>query len=508
MCENPQGTGPAPVDSATLADWVRRLATIATQVTDTERIDQLRALEQLKSAAAAAQATVTVAFADSQHSTAAAAGTRAADRGRGVAAQVALARRDSPGKGGRHLGLATALVNELPRTLAALQTGQISEWRATLIARETACLSAEHRRLVDAELADRLATLGDKATALAARRAAYRLDPAAALNRASRAETDRRVSLRPAPDTMTVLTALLPMKHGVATYAALTRHTDTLKASGDPRTRGQLMADTLVQRVTGQAHADQTDLRVTLLVTDHTLLAGGDQPAHLDGYGPVPAPLARRLLHPDTTSPDHGGADTDDTGTDGTGTDDTDGTGTPQPDTMQPGTTQPDTMQPGTGGTETEHAKVWLRRLYTHPGTGHLVALESTRRLFPAGLRRLLVYRDQFCRTPWCGAPIRHADHVVPATRGGPTSAGNGQGLCQACNQTKRLPGWTALPNPHDGTVQTTTPTGHSYTSHPPPPPGHPLPATAPPSRLAQLHPPAPESRPEHHLRKLIEAAA
>ena len=447
------------VDAATVAGWVRALATLHTGDTgggDAERIDQLRALEELKAACAAAQATVTVAFADSQHATQAAAGLPARERGRGVGAQVALAGRDHPGKGGRHLGLATALVRELPRTLAALRAGLISEWRATLIARETACLSAEHRRQVDAELADQLGSLGDKATAVAARRAAYRLDPAAALDRASKAESERRVTLRPAPDTMTVLTALLPMKQGVACYAALKRHADTRTAGGDARTRGQLMADTLVERVTGQATADQVPVEVTLLVTDHTLFAGGDQPAHLDGYGPVPAPLARRLLHPDTEQAD--AEHTDD----------------------------------GAAG----QAKVWLRRLYTHPGTGKLVGLESRHRLFPPGLRRFLVYRDQFCRTPWCGAPIRHADHVVPASRGGPTSAGNGQGLFQACNQTQQLPGWTALPDPRDGTVQTTTPTGHTYTSHPPPPVGDPLPPTESESRL------------EQRLRDLIEAAA
>jgi hypothetical protein len=507
MCE----TG--PVDSATLAGWVAALRTLATEVDDTERINQLRALEDLKSAAAAAQATVTVAFADSQHAAQAAAGTPSRERGRGVAAQVALARRDSPNKGGRHLGLAQALVRELPHTLAALQAGQISEWRATLIAKETACLSVQDRRTVDTELADRLASLGDKATGIAARRAAYRLDPAAALNRASRAETERRVSLRPAPDTMTYLTALLPMKPGVAAYAALTRHTDTLKASGDPRSRGQIMADTLVQRLTGQANPDQTPVEVTLLITDHTLLAGGDQPAHLDGYGPIPAPLARRLLtppdRPDSTDtgtsgdgerPDQPDRDQPDTTTTTT-TGDTSDTSDTAADAAHTGTGHTGTGHTGTGHTGTGPAKVWLRRLYTHPGTGTLVALESTRRLFPAGLRRFLIYRDQFCRTPWCGAPIRHADHVVPATQGGPTSAGNGQGLCQACNQTKRLPGWTALPDPRDGSVQTTTPTGHNYTSHPPKPVGTPLPREPIP---LDIHTP---SMPEQCLYRIVHAA-
>ena len=120
---------------------------------------------------------------------------------------------------------------------------------------------------------------------------------------------------------------------------------------------------------------------------------------------------------------------------------------------------------------------VWLRRLYTHPSTGTLVAMESTRRLFPAGLRRYLVARDGVCRTPWCDAPVRHADHVHPHASGGPTSADNGQGLCVACNLTKDLPGWSSRvtdpgptagsSNPH--TVQLTTPTGHTYVSAAPP---------------------------------------
>src|ERR1700712_1289792 len=60
----------------------------------------------------------------------AAAGIPAARRGRGVASEIALARRDSPARGGRHLGFAKALVYEMPHTLAALEGGGLSEWRA------------------------------------------------------------------------------------------------------------------------------------------------------------------------------------------------------------------------------------------------------------------------------------------------------------------------------------------------------------------------------------------
>jgi hypothetical protein len=44
---------------------------------------------------------------------------------------------------------------------------------------------------------------GDRAIIAAARTAAYRLDPRSVAERARHAATDRYVSLRPAPDTMT-----------------------------------------------------------------------------------------------------------------------------------------------------------------------------------------------------------------------------------------------------------------------------------------------------------------
>jgi hypothetical protein len=115
---------------------------------------------------------------------------------------------------------------------------------------------------------------------------------------------------------------------------------------------------------------------------------------------------------------------------------------------------------------------VWVRRLYTDPA-GRLVALESRAREFPALLRRLLILRDEVCRTPWCDAPIRHADHLTDHADGGPTTLANGQGLCEACNQTNEQPGWHTRRIPGSRhTVATTTPTGHTYLSQAPDPPG------------------------------------
>ncbi len=78
-------------------------------------------------------------------------------------------------------------------------------------------------------------------------------------------------------------------------YAALTRHADTLRSAGDPRTRGQLMADALVERTTGTP-GGITGIEIQLVMTDRTLLQGDSEPARLPGYGIVPAGWARDLL--------------------------------------------------------------------------------------------------------------------------------------------------------------------------------------------------------------------
>ncbi|HEX4698607.1 MAG TPA: HNH endonuclease [Actinomycetes bacterium] len=330
----------------------------------------------------------------------------------------------------------------MPHTMAALTCGRLSEWRATLLVRETACLTMEDGRLVDAELCadpDTLDGKGDRALIAVAKRVAYRLDPHAVVDRARRAQSERRISLRPAPDTMAYLTALLPVAQAVASCSAPGRAADALLADGDPRSRAQLMADLAVERMTGQSAAGGVPVTVNLVMTHRTLLSGDREPACIPGYGAVPAGWARDLIRPRTPSPTD--ADLD-----------------------------PRTID------KSRAAEVWLRRLFTHPGTGQLVAMESKVRCFPEGLRDFLVQRDDTCRTPWCDAPIRHGDHVVSHAEGGPTSAANGEGLCEACNYTKEAPGWRARPTDNSRAgrqeVEIVTPTGHRYRSRPPPQPG------------------------------------
>jgi hypothetical protein len=221
---------------------------------------------------------------------------------------------------------------------------------------------------------------------------------------------------------MTWLSGLLPVADGVAVFAALDAAAKTAAAAGDARSRGQVMADTLTERVTGRAVADPVPVSVQLVMTDTTLLAGGTAPASVPGHGPVPAPVARALV-----------------------------------------------------AAAAGNDAAWVRRLYTSPDRSQLVTMDSTRRLFPKALRELITLRDQTCATPWCDAPIRHTDHIKPHRRGGPTSLDNGQGLCEHCNLVKETTGWTtARPPGETGGTTITTPTGHTYQATAPPPLGYP----------------------------------
>ena len=416
------GAAAALPSAAELQAFSARVASgTATAMTDSERIDFLRAAEELKCVLEGAQADVGVAFDASQRAEQARAGVRAERQGRGGAAQIALARRVSHHRGVRLLHLAKRL-QDLPETRSALRTGRITELKASIIARDTECLTPQLRAKVDLAIAgdpEWLESLGERQLEAEVQKLAYRFDPQAFVKRSAQATADRRVTSRPAPDTMMRLGALLPVVQGVAVYAALKSWAEARIAAGDPRAKGQLMADRLVELVTGQASGDQVPVRADVVLADTTLLGADDEPGWVAGYGPVPADVARHLIRQ-----------------------------------------------------AHEHGLATLRRLYAHPRTGRVVAAEARSRRFPKGLADLIGLRDQGrCRTPWCDAPIAENDHAQSLAEGGPTSLLNAQGTCKACNIAKEAIGWRARPRPGpDGhadlhTIETTTPTGHVYTS-------------------------------------------
>ena len=167
-----------------------------------------------------------------------------------------------------------------------------------------------------------------------------------------------------------------------------------------------------------QASPPGRGVTLGLVMSDSALFGTSDEPAHIDGYGPIPAELAREIV----------------------------------------------------AGAVLADEAVWLQRLYTSPTSGQLVAMDSRARLFRGSLARFIRLRDRICRTPWCDAPVRHADHAESVDEQGPTTGDNGQGLCEACNYAKQAHGWRARPLPSEGDhqIDTTTPTGHTYRSRAP----------------------------------------
>ncbi len=413
-----------------LAGWVTALADAPSAGSDADRVERIRLLEELKCAAEALQARDAVDL-DASVRQVQRAGVPARRLGEGVAAQVGLARRVSPVRASKLLGLAKVMSAELPHTAELMRRGLLSEWRATIVARETGCLDLQDRREVDRLLCAGgpgyapAIEMGDRQLADTAKKHAYRLDAQAFTARAAKAVEERTVTIRPAPDTMTWVTALLPVAQGVGVYAALRAAADSARATGDPRSRGQVMADTLVERAAGRTTAEEVSVEVRLVMTDRTLFTGDDEPAHLLGYGPVPAGWARALA-----------AEALDT------------------------------------------AQLWIRRLYTTPGTGTLVAMDSTARCAPTGLARFIETRDlATCRTPWCDAPARVIDHVTDHQHGGPTTGPNLQDLCERCNLAKQAPGWSATTRAGPDArgrhvVDWRTPTGHTHTARAPDLPG------------------------------------
>jgi hypothetical protein len=388
--------------------WRRSLSELPPARTEEEAIDRITALEELNSASAAAQARETLTFDMLRRNRETDDGMPSKKQGRGVGAEVALARKVSRHRGDTLLKFSRTLLMDLPKTYAAMKGGDISEEKARIVAKESDWLPREKKHELDERMAERLPEVGVRRLGNEVRALAQKLDQRAAVEHLDRCVEERQVSVRPAPGNMAYLSALLPMSQAVAAYANLKKSAQTIIATGEAegRTQSQIAADLLVERLTGQETAAAVPTEVHLIMQASSLFEPGEEPAWFPGVGPIPAKSARDFV------------------------------------------------------AENE-AAVFLRRLYTRPQDGQLVRMDSRRREFAGLLRRMVTIRDDVCRTPWCEAPIKHADHADAFASGGDTDWDNASGLCAACNYAKELDGWRHKADP-DG-LEVVTPTGHHY---------------------------------------------
>ncbi|KQQ03653.1 MULTISPECIES: HNH endonuclease signature motif containing protein [unclassified Rathayibacter] len=361
---------------------------------------------------------------------------------RSIRAEFAVAMGVSERVASNELEQARLLVDDLPRTRAAL-AGALLRWEAgRVICAAAATLPVESRAEFDegaAALAVSL-TPGQLRRAVAQLREELHEQPLSERHELARQE--RSVWVSAGIDGMATLCALLPAPVAVGALHRLDRMARTLRAaaeeSGDARTLAQLRADALADLVckgdiagTTPLESDgpvstfvpgiRAEIRVTLPAT--TAVGLDDHGGHLDGYGPIPADIARELV--------------------------------------------------GVGATFT--------RVLTDPATGMIASVGRTLRVPPPQMRLALQLRDQTCRFPGCTRPAAtsEADHSVEWRNGGDTALHNLVSLCTGHHHVRHGDRWnyTLLP---DGTAEWTTPTGRRVTTRPPVLPGGPPPALSP----------------------------
>lgn len=419
-----------------------------------EALAVLGVLDQLRSAVAALEATWQVEAEQRIRAADARDGIAPAQRGQGVAHEIALARRISPSASSFSLAAARRLVTSMPGTLAGLYEGAITERQAQVVGQRTDGAAPEVCERLDAQLAAEPGAfmgLGPRRTAAVITEMIHAIDPSDSRARVQRAAARRHVSMTPLADGMACVRAVLPALDAVSVMTALRQAAESERARGHRDHVRTIEADLLVSAVLDAAEATRAEelaaastdqelvlemdgdeeiivsapltqsggraqsriasrrrarrFDVGIVITDRALLQREDEAesAHLVGYGPLPAHVITSTL-----------------------------SGRP----------------PGVSRTgEDEHAdgevSAVFRRLYTHPSTGELVAMESVGRAFPVGLKRMIRWRDATCRTPWCNAAVRHHDHALARSRGGATSFANGNGLCESCNLRKENGAWT-----------------------------------------------------------------
>lgn len=314
-------------------------------------------------------------------------------RGRATAHHVTMASRLSPAVASRRVAAARRLTADMPRTHRALAEGTLPEASALAIGTTSGPLGPGLRGEVDGIVVDHLPYLQDASVRQWEQEIdliAHRLDPGSFARRHRRAHADRSVSIVRGAHGMGRLHATLSGIDAAAIGKKLSVAAERLRAQGDRRGHGQAMADLLADTLLGRDEAmDPVRLDVGVVVSDRVLLAGRQGDAVIEGYGTIPSGTALASI----TAP---------RGVDG-------------------------------------EVQAILRRLYTHPGTGELVAVESRARAFPVALARVIRMGQAGCMGPFCGAPIRHIDHIQAFADGGATSLGNGAGLCAHCNWTREL---------------------------------------------------------------------
>lgn len=335
------------------------------------------------------------------------------------------------------------LVNDFPATLKALQSGKLNSQQAATIVEQARSIPGETAAGVEArqEFEAKLLEVAPGRTrpqlSAKARRLRERLHPETITRRKEKAACDRRVEFEAREDGMAYLGAFMPAEAATAAFNRIRTAARSLQGPDEPRTLTQLSTDVFAEILIGAGTTptegigasgpaqrpaapgpaggpvpDYDNIRAEVLVTVPvlTLLGRSEEPADLEGYGPMDGATARRLA---------GRASS-------------------------------------------------FKRILTHPETGSILSYGRTTYKVPADLKRMIKLRDRRCRAPGCNRSARFSDtdHTIPWADGGTTDSINLKTLCAKHHALKTAGLWTDTQYP-DGTVAWNSPAGQTYTTYP-----------------------------------------
>ena len=311
------------------------------------------------------------------------------------------------------------LERSLPALWERCLEGLVPAQNATEAARVVADLPDEVHAEFDRLIADVAVRLTPPKFRLKARALRERLHPTTPDWRHASAREQRRAWVEHDRDGMSWFGAYLPADVAHRAMQRLEMHARALARIPDEhRTEDQLRADVLGDLLVGRGSGLTTSVSLGITIPALSLLdVGDDSLPILDGVGPIPVEMAKRLA---------GEADS-------------------------------------------------FVRLLSDPVDGTVLDMEARTRRIPKAMRRWLQQRDRTCTFPGCNRPAVDADldHTDDVQYGGVTASGNLAHLCRKHHTLKHKTSWRyvqvkAAASPRLNTTWT-SPLGHSSGNDPPP---------------------------------------
>lgn len=339
-----------------------------------------------------------------------------------VTAEVACVLTVSERSAAALLAESAALTTGLPLTLSALRAGSISWQHARVMCDETSGLDPAAAAALEAHFLDPdapFAARGCPAGELVpgrfrakARSWRERHHPVSIEARHHKGVKDRRLEYAPDRDGMAWLSAYVTADVAAGVWSRATEAARALQGPAESRTLTQLRADVaadwLLMGVAEGTPSPRAQVLVTVPVL--SLLGTGAEPATLDGYGPVPPSMARRLV--------------------------ADGAGS-------------------------------FLRVLTDPRSGAPLEIGRDSYRVPKAMRQWMRLRDGRCPFPGCNnhSLDNEADHLLAWSEGGGTGITNLGQPCRRHHRLKHTTAWRPVDATRDQPPGWISPAGRPYPS-------------------------------------------